>query len=258
MENTQKAFERLIEIMNELREKCPWDRKQTLESLRKLAIEETYELGEAILDKDMPGIKEELGDLLLHIVFYAKIGEEKDAFNLTDVLNAINAKLIRRHPHVFGETEAKDDEEVKQNWEQLKRKEGDKSVLAGVPASLPAMVKSNRIQEKVRAVGFDWDRREQIWDKIKEELDELKVEIDDANQEEAEKEFGDLMFSVINAARLYNIDPESALEKTNKKFMSRFNYLEQQTLKKGRSLYDMNLEEMNRIWEDAKAYDNQK
>jgi XTP/dITP diphosphohydrolase len=255
MKDAKNEFGRLMEIMNELREKCPWDKEQTMETLRKLTIEETYELADAIIDKDMHGIKEELGDLLLHMVFYAKIGEEQKAFTIQDVLEAINQKLIYRHPHVFAETRVKDSEEVKANWEELKSKQGKKKTLAGVPRGLPALVKANRIQEKVRGVGFDWDQKEQIWDKIQEELEELKTEVKIEDPETIEKEFGDLLFSIINAARLYGVEPENALEKTNKKFMKRFNYLEEQTLGKGKSLHDMNLEEMNRIWEEAKAFD---
>lgn len=255
MEETLQAFRRLVEIMQELREKCPWDRKQTFETLRKLTIEETYELADAIIEGNMPEIKKELGDLLLHIVFYANLGSEQDAFTIKDVLDGINEKLVFRHPHVFGETQVKDEEEVKVNWEQLKQKEGEKPLLSGVPKSLPAMVKSNRIQEKVRSVGFDWDHKEQIWEKIEEELAELKEEVTSKHPENIEKEFGDFMFSIINAARLYGVEPENALEKTNRKFMKRFNYLEARTISKGKSLYDMNLDEMNRIWEEAKEFD---
>ncbi len=255
MRDAINEFGRLMEIMNELREKCPWDKEQTMETLRKLTIEETYELADAIIEKDMQGVKEELGDLLLHMVFYAKIGEEKNEFTIQDVLKAINQKLVYRHPHVFAETRVKDSEEVKANWEELKSKKGKKKTLAGVPRSLPALVKANRIQEKVRGVGFDWDQKEQIWDKIHEELEELKAEVKIEDPETIEKEFGDLLFSIINAARLYGVEPENALEKTNKKFIKRFNYLENQTLGKGRSLHDMTLDEMNRIWEEAKAFD---
>jgi MazG family protein len=256
MDEKLKAFERLLNIMDELREKCPWDKKQTNESLMHLTIEETYELAEAILDKKTDDIKKELGDLLLHIVFYARIASEKSAFNIADVMNSLCEKLIFRHPHVFGEVNVKDATEVKTNWENLKIKEGNKSILAGVPKSLPALVKAHRIQDKVRSVGFDWDERSQIWDKVQEEFSELKTEIDKDDKEKMEAEFGDVLFSMVNAARLYNIDPEIALERTNKKFIQRFNYLEERTIKKGQSLKEMNLEEMNKIWEEAKKYDN--
>ncbi len=257
MKKELAAFERLIEIMNELREKCPWDRKQTKESLRTLTIEETYELADAIIKNDMQELKKELGDLLLHIVFYAKIGSEKNAFDLTDVIEGINKKLIHRHPHVFGDVNVKDSREVEENWESIKLKEKDrkKTVLSGVPESLPALVKANRIQQKVRGVGFDWDERNQIWDKVKEELNELQQEVETEDYDKVEAEFGDLFFSLINAARLYDIDPETALERTNKKFVKRFNYLESQTLKKGISLKDMTLDEMNVVWEKSKEFD---
>ncbi|MFC2151609.1 nucleoside triphosphate pyrophosphohydrolase [Bacteroidota bacterium] len=257
MKKELEAFDRLLEIMNELREKCPWDRKQTLESLRTLTIEETYELADAIIKKDMKELKKELGDLLLHIVFYAKIGSERNSFDITDVINSINEKLIHRHPHVFGDIEVKDHREVEENWEEIKMKEKDRdnSVLSGVPESLPALVKANRIQQKVRGVGFDWDERSQIWDKVKEELNELQHEVETEDHEKVEAEFGDLFFSLINAARLYDIDPETALERTNKKFIKRFNYLEEQTIKKGQSLKEMSLDEMNIIWEAAKKFD---
>ncbi|NCO53784.1 MAG: nucleoside triphosphate pyrophosphohydrolase [Bacteroidetes bacterium CG02_land_8_20_14_3_00_31_25] len=252
----QKSFERLLEIMDELREKCPWDKKQTFETLRRLTIEETYELADAITKNDVNEIKKELGDILLHIVFYAKIGSEQKQFDIDDVINSICEKLIFRHPHIYGDVVVADDEEVKRNWEDLKLKEGNKSVLNGVPISLPAMIKASRIQEKARGVGFDWEEREQVWDKVNEELNEV---IDEANKtdnlKKTELEFGDLLFSVINAARLYNIDPELALERTNQKFIQRFNYLEQQTIKKGKSLHDMSLNEMNLIWEESKKFD---
>jgi len=257
-EEKLEAFGRLLDIMDELREKCPWDKEQSFESLRNLTIEETYELADAIIEMDMNGIRKEMGDLLLHIVFYAKIGSETGHFDMADVCDSLSEKLIFRHPHVFGETKVTDATNVIENWEDLKIKEGNKTVLGGVPKSLPAMIKSNRIQDKVRAVGFDWDERDQIWDKVHEELEELRDEIRDGNQDRIEDEFGDLFFSVINAARLYKVDPETALERTNKKFIKRFNYLEQQTLHKGKSLRDMNLEEMNIIWEQAKAFDNKK
>ncbi len=243
-----------LNIIDELRVKCPWDMKQTNESLRKLTIEETYELADAIFSGNDDGIKNELGDLMLHIVFYAKIGAEKGTFTMADVLEGINNKLIYRHPHVFGDVKVSGASEVEENWEQLKIKEdkGYKPVLSGVPPSLPAIVKANRIQEKVRGVGFDWEKREQIWDKVLEEITELKEEIENHNTESIESELGDVLFSIINASRLYDIDPEAALEKTNRKFIKRFNYLENETLSKGISLHDMSLDEMNVIWEEAK------
>lgn len=258
MENRKEAFGRLLEIMDELRQKCPWDRKQTLESLRTLTIEETYELADAIIDNDLNEIKKELGDLLLHIVFYSKIGEEKGAFSVVDVIEGINEKLIYRHPHIFGDVQVADAQEVAENWEQLKLKEKDRknSVLEGVPKSLPALIKAYRIQDKARGVGFDWDEREQVWDKVNEEFNELKTELKkNPHSPEAEMEFGDLFFSLINAARLYDIDPENALERTNLKFIKRFNYLEQQTLQQGQNLKEMTLEEMDKIWEEAKKLD---
>ena len=251
----KESFGRLIEIMDELRIKCPWDRKQTIESLRHLTIEETYELADAILENNMDDIRKELGDILLHIVFYAKIASETNSFTLADVIDGICDKLVFRHPHVFGNVTVNDAEDVKTNWENLKIKEGNKSILAGVPGSLPAMVKAHRVQDKVRAVGFDWDKREQVWEKIEEELGELKIEIGQMNTEKMEDEFGDLIFSMVNAARLYGIDPEAALERTNKKFIRRFNYLEQKTIKAGQPLTSMTLDEMNAIWEEAKKED---
>lgn len=254
IEEKLKAFERLLEVMDELREKCPWDREQTLESLRNLTIEETYELADAIIDQDLVEIRKELGDLMLHIVFYSKIGSEKGAFDIADVLNGVCDKLVFRHPHVFGETKVKDAGEVLENWEELKMKEGNRSVLAGVPVSLPAMIKAHRIQDKVRAIGFDWDRREQVWDKVNEELQEVKYELNNGqDHEKMEDEIGDLLFSVINAARLYKIEPETALERTNRKFIKRFKYLESKALEMNRSLKEMNLEEMEAIWQEAKS-----
>ena len=228
-----------------------------MQTLRHLTIEETYELGDAILDNDLQEIKKELGDLLLHIVFYAKIGSETNDFDIADVCNEICEKLIYRHPHIYGDVKVNNSNEVIQNWEQLKMKEkdGNKSVLSGVPSALPALIKANRVQEKARAVGFDWEVRSQVWDKVQEELNELRVEVEKQDKEKMEKEFGDLLFSVVNAARLYDIDPESALEKTNRKFIKRFTYLEDNTIKKGQSLKDMSLDEMNKIWEEAKKYD---
>jgi len=244
--------------MDELRAKCPWDQKQTNETLRKLTIEETYELADAIIQDDNNDIRKELGDLMLHIVFYAKIGSEKGLFDMGDVLESINTKLVYRHPHVFGDVSVtRGAREVEENWEKLKMNEHAeyKPVLSGVPSSLPATVKANRIQEKVRGVGFDWDSREQIWDKVTEELNELKTEVMEGRKVDIEAELGDLFFSLINAARLYEIDPELALEKTNRKFISRFNYLEKKTLAQGRSLHGMSLDEMNVIWEEAKQHD---
>jgi len=255
MEQKIEEFKNLLDIMDELREKCPWDKKQTLESLRKLTIEETYELGDAILKNDLQEIKKELGDLMLHIVFYAKIGEEKGAFTIADVLEGINEKLVFRHPHIFGDVDVDGSaDKVAENWEALKLKEkgGNKRVLEGVPAAMPALVKANRIQEKVRGVGFDWEYKEQVWDKVKEEVEELNHEIAQADKDKTEAEFGDLLFAVVNAARLYGVDPEAALERTNLKFIKRFNFLESQTMMKGRSLHDMSLDEMNEIWEEAK------
>jgi MazG family protein len=254
MEEKLKAFRRLLEIMDELREKCPWDREQTLESLRNLTIEETYELADAILDQDLDEIRKELGDLMLHIVFYAKIGSEKRSFDIADVLNGVCDKLVFRHPHVFGEREVKDAGEVIQNWEELKMKEGNRSVLSGVPVSLPAMIKAHRIQDKVRAVGFDWDEKEQVWDKVNEEIMEVKQELNNGPENmQMEEEIGDLLFSVINAARLYQVEPETALERTNRKFIQRFKYLEKKAAEMNRSLKEMSLEEMEAIWQEAKT-----
>jgi len=249
-----EAFGRLLDIMDELREKCPWDKKQTYESLRTNTIEETYELCEAIIKKDTAGIKKELGDLLLHIVFYAKIADEKGEFDIKDVCNALSEKLIFRHPHVFGNTAADTANVVEQNWEQLKLKEkgGNKSVLEGVPASLPSLAKAHRIQDKARSAGFDWEVREQVWDKVQEELNELKNEIGRMDADKMEAEFGDLFFSLINAARLYKVNPDNALERTNQKFIRRFNYLEAEANARNRSLHDMTLAEMDAIWDEAK------
>ncbi|QXP64806.1 MULTISPECIES: nucleoside triphosphate pyrophosphohydrolase [unclassified Polaribacter] len=248
------AFNRLLDIMDDLREKCPWDKKQTLESLRHLTIEETYELADAILDNDLQEIKKELGDVLLHIVFYAKIGSEKKAFDIADVANAICDKLVHRHPHIYGDVVAETEEEVKRNWEQLKLKEGNKSVLEGVPKSLPAVVKASRIQEKVKGVGFDWEKPEQVWEKVQEELTELNEEVKAGNQENTEKEFGDVLFSMINYARFIGVNPENALEKTNKKFINRFQFLEQEAKKEGKELADMSLTEMDVYWEKSKEF----
>lgn len=247
------AFERLLNIMNDLREKCPWDQRQTMESLRKLTIEETYELADAIIENDLEEIKKEIGDILLHMVFYAKIGSEKGAFDITDALNGICEKLIYRHPHIYGDVDVKDEEEVKSNWEKLKLKEGKESVLEGVPKSLPSMVKANRIQEKARGVGFDWDNKDQVWEKVQEELQELKHEVDSKGPiERIEDEMGDVLFSVINYARFIEIDPESALERTNKKFIKRFQFLEKEAKENGKQLHEMSLEEMDAVWNRAK------
>lgn len=251
--NQLEAFNRLLDIMDELREKCPWDKKQTLESLRHLTIEETYELADAILDDDLEEIKKELGDVLLHIVFYAKIGSEKKAFDIADVANSICDKLINRHPHIYGDIDVKNDEEVKQNWEKIKLKEGKESVLEGVPKSLPALIKANRIQDKVAGVGFDWEEPHQVWEKVQEELSELNEEIKNKNQEKTEKEFGDVLFSMINYARFIGVNPENALEKTNKKFINRFQFLEESTKKDGKKLSDMSLTEMDVYWEKSKT-----
>jgi len=255
-EDQLAAFNRLLDIMDDLREKCPWDKKQTLESLRHLTIEETYELADAILDNDLLEIKKELGDVLLHIVFYAKIGSEKKSFDIADVANSICNKLIDRHPHIYGDVVAKTEEEVKLNWEQLKLKEGKTSVLEGVPKSLPAVVKASRIQEKVAGVGFDWEKPEQVWEKVQEELTELNEEIKAGNKENTEKEFGDVLFSMINYARFIGVNPENALEKTNKKFMNRFQYLEKVAKKEGKELSDMSLTEMDVYWEESKEFFN--
>ena len=245
------AFDRLLTIMDELREHCPWDKKQTLESLRHLTIEETYELSDAIIENDLEEIKKELGDLMLHMVFYARIGSEKKAFDVADVLNQVCDKLVRRHPHIYGDVSAEDEEAVKANWEKIKLKEkGNQSVLGGVPKALPALVKAMRIQEKARGVGFDWDHQDQVWEKVQEELNEFKAETD---KEKQAGEFGDLLFSLINYARFVDINPEEALERTNKKFIKRFQYLEAESKKDGKSLGEMTLEEMDIYWERAKG-----
>ncbi len=261
------AFDRLLTIMDELRAQCPWDKKQTLETLRPLTIEETYELGDAILENDLDGIKKELGDLILHIVFYAKIGEEKNAFTITDVINGICEKLIHRHPHIYGDVTVKDDEEVKANWEKIKLAEkrergkggegseggeGGRSVLEGVPRGLPSLVKAIRIQDKARGVGFDWEHRDQVWEKVQEELGELKHEVDAGSTKQAD-ELGDLLFSIVNYARFLSIDPDEALERTNRKFIKRFQFLETEARKDGKKLGEMTLAEMDVYWERAKA-----
>jgi len=263
-----KAFLRLLDIMDELREKCPWDKEQTMESLRSLTIEETYELSDSIMDGDDFNISKELGDIMLHIVFYAKIGSEKGTFDIADVMERISDKLVYRHPHVFATTRVNGTKDVIENWESLKstEKHGNKSLLSGVPKSLPSLVKAYRIQDKARAVGFDWDIREQVWDKVKEELDEFEHEMKASENlgekvketiatKRAEEEFGDLLFSLVNAARLYKINPDTALELTNRKFIKRFNYLEENTIKQGLSLKEMSLEQMDKYWEEAKTFE---
>lgn len=253
MDPRLEAFHRLLDIMDDLREKCPWDRKQTMQSLRHLTIEETYELADAILDDDLPQIKGELGDLMLHLVFYSKIASEQEAFTITEVLHGICDKLVHRHPHIYGDVEAQTEEEVKANWEKLKLKEGKKSVLEGVPRSLPAMVKASRIQDKVKGLGFDWDHKEQVWEKVQEELGELKEAVDHKEITDQEEELGDVLFSVINYARFVKIDPETALERTNKKFIKRFQWMERKTKEEGKDLSEMSLEEMDVYWEASKS-----
>ncbi|TBN04692.1 nucleoside triphosphate pyrophosphohydrolase [Hyunsoonleella flava] len=247
-----KAFDRLLTIMDELREQCPWDKKQTMETLRHLTIEETYELGDAILDNDLEEVKKELGDVLLHIVFYSKIGSETKDFDIADVCHEICEKLISRHPHIYGDVDVENEDDVKRNWENLKLKEGKKSVLEGVPKSLPALVKANRIQEKVAGIGFDWEKPEQVWEKVQEELQELNAEVEMGNANRIESEFGDVMFSMVNYARFLNINPENALERTNKKFTKRFQYLEDKTKALNKQLKEMTLAEMDIFWEEAK------
>ncbi|MCB0457168.1 MAG: nucleoside triphosphate pyrophosphohydrolase [Flavobacteriaceae bacterium] len=251
-EKQLEAFNRLLTIMDELRAQCPWDKKQTMLTLRHLTIEETYELGDAILENDLNEVKKELGDLLLHIVFYAKIGSETNNFDIADVANDICEKLISRHPHIYGNVTVANEEEVKQNWENLKLKEGKKSVLEGVPKSLPALVKANRIQDKVAGVGFDWEEPRQVFEKLKEELEELQHEVKEGDKEKIEQEFGDVLFSMINYARFLKVDPENALERTNKKFMKRFQYLESKAKEIGKTLKEMTLTEMDVFWEEAK------
>lgn len=252
LEEKKDAFARLLKIMDELREQCPWDKKQTMESLRILTIEETYELADAIIEKDRNEIKKELGDLFLHLVFYSRIGSEEGNFDVADVLHSVCEKLIERHPHIYGDVKVKDEEEVKANWEKIKLKSGNKSVLSGVPVSLPSMVKATRIQEKARGVGFDWDNQDQVWAKVNEELEELKVEIDKKSGK-IEEEFGDLLFSLINYARFIGVNPEDALERTNKKFIRRFSYLEENSKKDGKVMGEMTLEEMDHYWNQAKG-----
>ena len=256
MDPRLKAFERLLNIMDDLRNACPWDMKQTIESLRYLTIEETYELSDAILKGDLEGIKEEVGDIMLHLIFYAKIGSEKNAFDITDVLNGISEKLIYRHPHIYGDVKVVDAEEVKRNWEKLKLAEGKKSVLGGVPESMAPMIKAIRIQEKVKGVGFDWERPEQVWEKVEEEMQELQFEVKEgSSQKKIENEFGDLIFSLVNYGRFINVNPDEALERTNRKFIKRFQYLEKAANKIGKSLDEMSLSEMDVFWEEAKKFD---
>lgn len=252
MKEKAKAFVRLVEIMDRLREECPWDQKQTINSLRYLTIEEVYELSDAILDEDFQEIKKELGDLLLHIVFYSRIASEKQEFDITDVLNNISDKLIYRHPHIYGDVKVKDEKDVKLNWENLKLKEGKSSVLEGVPKSLPAVVKAYRIQEKVRGIGFDWENKGQVWDKVLEEIKELKSEENNNDSKRIEDEFGDVLFALINYSRFINVNPEDALEKTNKRFIKRFQFLEKQITNDGKKLSDLTFEEMNSYWDLAK------
>lgn len=254
MDERLKAFERLLDIMDDLREKCPWDKKQTFETLRPLTIEETYELADAILDGNPDEIRGELGDLFLHLVFYSKLGAEKGDFSVTEVLNGICEKLIHRHPHIYSDVKAETEEEVKSNWEKLKLKEGRKSVLEGVPRSLPALVKAARIQEKVRGVGFDWDNIDQVWEKVQEELNELHEAITSGDREETESEFGDVLFSLINYARFIDINPENALERTNKKFISRFQWMEEKLQAEGKNMGDMTLNELDEYWNAAKLH----
>lgn len=252
-----EAFDRLISVLNTLRKECPWDRKQTMDSLRPLTIEEMYELADAILEKDDVEIRKELGDLLMHLLFYAKIAEEEQRFDIVDVLNGVCDKLIRRHPHIYGEVVAENEQQVKNNWEAIKLKEGNASVLGGVPRSLPALVKAYRIQDKVRGVGFDWEQSTQVWDKVREELEEFRAEFDrekaSVDLDKAEQEFGDLLFSLINYGRHLGINPENALERTNKKFINRFQYIEERAAQMGSALQEMDLEEMDRYWQEAKA-----
>ncbi|TXJ23624.1 MAG: nucleoside triphosphate pyrophosphohydrolase [Chitinophagaceae bacterium] len=251
------SFQRLVTIMDELRVKCPWDRKQTIHTLRQMTIEETFELADAITDSDWKGIREELGDLLLHIVFYAKIGAEQGRFSLQEVIDGISDKLVARHPHIYGDVKVNNEDDVKRNWEKLKLKEGKSSVLSGVPRSLPATVKAMRLQEKAKQVGFEWDNKEQVWDKVEEEMQELKEAIEGGGQEKVEEEFGDLVFSLVNYARFLQVDAENALERTNKKFIHRFTQMEQQAIKQGKDLATMSLEEMDAIWNSIKQQRHQ-
>ena len=254
MDKRLEAFERLLNIMDDLRAKCPWDKKQTMQSLRHLTIEETYELGDAILNEDLQEVKKELGDLLLHIVFYAKIGSETNAFDIADVANSVCDKLIERHPHIYGDVKVENEEDVKRNWEKIKLKEGNKSVLGGVPKSLPALVKATRIQDKAAGVGFDWNHIDQVFAKVKEEIEELHAEVKVQDSSHIEEGFGDVLFSLINYARFLKVNPEDALERTNKKFIQRFQYLEQKASEKGKALKDMTLNEMEAYWQEAKRF----
>ena len=251
-ETQLKAFDRLLDIMDDLRLQCPWDKEQTMETLRQLTIEETYELGDAVLDNDLEEIKKELGDLLLHIVFYAKIGSEKNSFDIADVAHSISEKLIVRHPHIYGDVKVKNAADVKQNWEQIKLKEGKNSVLEGVPKSLPAMVKATRIQDKVAGVGFDWEESQQVWDKVQEELQEFQDEVQNNDQKRMESELGDVFFALINYARFKNISPENALEQTNKRFIKRFQHMETKIKGEAKNMADMTLKELDVYWDDAK------
>ncbi len=248
----ERSFTRLVSIMDDLREKCPWDKKQTIETLRPLTIEETYELIDAITNNDWKGIKEELGDILLHIIFYAKIGTEQQKFTMEEVMESISQKLIRRHPHIYGNVEVNNDEDVKKNWEQIKMQEGKKSVLSGVPKSLPAVVKATRIQEKAKQVGFEWENKEDVWKKVEEEIQELHVAVAQNDTEHIEEEFGDVMFSLINYARFLQIDAEGVLEKTNKKFISRFKSMEEEASGQGKALSEMSLNDMDELWNEVK------
>lgn len=252
-----KAFLRLVKIMDELREQCPWDRKQTIHTLRQQTIEETYELADAITNNDFKGIREEIGDLMLHLLFYARIGREQNEFTLEEAINSICEKLITRHPHIYGDVKVENEDEVKRNWEKLKLKEGKSSVLAGVPVSLPSMVKALRLQEKAKQVGFEWDDREQVWHKVEEEIAEMKEAIASSEQDKIEEEFGDVLFSMVNYARFLRVDPENALERTNKKFVSRFTRMEEEALKTGKPLAEMTLEEMDAIWNSIKKQNQQ-
>ncbi|MBP1630972.1 MAG: MazG family protein [Bacteroidetes bacterium] len=249
-----ESFEKLLRIMDDLREKCPWDKKQSFDSLRHLTIEETYELAEAIIEKDLDEIKKEVGDILLHIVFYAKLGSEEKAFDMKTIIDSLNEKLIRRHPHIYGDVNVENAEQVKENWEQIKLQEGRKSVLSGVPSTLPALVKAYRIQDKARGVGFDWDNVSQVWEKVEEEIEELKHELNSENRdiEKIEQEFGDILFALINYSRFIDVNPESALERTNKKFIKRFKYIEEKITEDGKDMRDMNLEQLDVYWNKAK------
>lgn len=247
-----ESFDKLLSIMDELREKCPWDKKQNFETLRHLTIEETYELADAIIENNSSEIKKELGDLLLHIVFYAKIGSEDKSFDIKDIIDSLNEKLIRRHPHIYGNREAKDERQVEENWEEIKLREGRESTLSGVPKTLPALIKAYRMQDKARGVGFDWDNVDQVWAKVEEEIEELRFEIKSGNKDKIEEEFGDTLFALINYSRFINVNPETALERTNKKFINRFQFIEKEVIKQNKNMKDMTLEELDKIWNQAK------